>query len=172
MVPMRNMTRIAKNIQPVKIMMKTATHAAYFCFSPNTALKIWPPSSWPAGRRLIDVISKPIQPANAIGFRSSANPCWIGANTVDKRAKSRELPRIVSPWPMVLIGIGFEVIRPMIVTGIATMNPARGPAIPTSNKVFLSGIGSWLDIKAPKVPILNPGSTGGIGMKNGNEVLR
>ena len=40
------------------------------------------------------------------------------------------------------IGTISEVTRPIMVTGIATMNPANGPEIPTSNNAFLFGIGS------------------------------
>ena len=39
-----------------------------------------------------------------------------------------------------------------------------------TKSAFLSDIGSLLEIKAPNVPILKPGTIGGIGIKNGREV--
>ncbi len=69
------------------------------------------------------------------------------------------------------IGTVSEVAIPITVTGIATRKPAKGPAIPTSKSAFLFGMGSLLEIKAPNVPILKLGTIGGIGMKNGSDVL-
>ena len=58
-----------------------------------------------------------------------------------------------------------DVAIPIIAIGSATRKPAKGPAIPISNNAFLLGIGSRLEIKAPNVPILKPGTIGGIGKK-------
>ena len=47
---------------------------------------------------------------------------------------------------------------------MAMTNPAIGPEMPMSTRAFRFGIGSRMEMKAPKVP------SGGIeGMKNGNE---
>ena len=54
-------------------------------------------------------------------------------------------------------------------TKIATMKPQRGPETPTSNNVFLFGIGSRVEIIAPNVPRINGG---GSGIKNGSDVSR
>ena len=120
--------------------------------------------------KLIEVIRSPIQPANAIGFNVSANPSGIDTKINDNISNNIELPRIVSPLIISVIGIKSEVINPIIVTGTATIKPAKGPEIPTSNKAFLLGIGSWLEISAPNVPILKPGRIGGIGIKKGSDV--
>lgn len=170
-VPIRNMTMIAKKTHPVKTMTKIAIHAAYFCFSPKTARKIWPPSSCPAGNKFIDVINKPIHPAKAIGLRFRANPGSTEVNIFVNPMKSNELPSTVSPWTMLETGTISDVISPTMVTGMAMINPTIGPAIPTSNNAFLFGMGSLLEINAPNVPMLNPGIIGGIGMKKGKDVI-
>jgi len=51
-------------------------------------------------------------------------------------------------------------------TGMATTRPASGPEMPMSTSALRFGIGSRMDMKAPKVP------RGGIdGMKKGNDAL-
>ncbi len=43
---------------------------------PSTAYEIWPPSSWPIGKRFNAVASSPNHAANAIGCRFSEYPSW------------------------------------------------------------------------------------------------
>src|SRR3990167_386504 len=45
-----------------------------------------------------------------------------------------------------------ESFNPIIITGIAIIKPARGPAIPISSRTFLLGRGDLILINAPKVP--------------------
>lgn len=85
-------------------------------------------------------------------------------------SKNRELPSTSSSFEILVSGTMVEVITPYIVMGTATMKPAIGPAIPTSNSIFLFERGSLLDIRAPKVPMLNP-KIGGTGIKKGREVF-
>jgi len=68
-IPIIKTMMIAKKAHPVKIIIKTAIQPAYFCFFPRTARNMCPPSSWPAGRRLIDVIRRPTHPANAVKLK-------------------------------------------------------------------------------------------------------
>jgi len=51
-----------------------------------------------------------------------------------------------------------------MVTGIVTAMPAKGPATPISSRAFLLGMGSLMEMNAPKVP-----RGGTDGMKNGSE---
>jgi hypothetical protein len=43
---------------------------------------------------------------------------------------------------------------------MATRNPHSGPEIPISSNAFLFGIGSLVEINAPKVPRRNGGGRG------------
>jgi len=55
---------------PIKEMERRnrmAIKLAYLCFSLNTPLAICPPSSCPAGSKLMAVTNKPTHPANAVG---------------------------------------------------------------------------------------------------------
>ena len=132
----------AKNNHPVSIMMKTAIHPAYFCLSPKTALKICPPSNWPAGSKLMEVIRRPIHSANAIGLRSRAAFDGRSKSICDIIEKRSDDPRPISPVATDSMVIISDVAIPMMDTGTATRNPAIGPEIPTSNNAFLSGMGS------------------------------
>ena len=170
-MPIINTMMIAKNTQPVKIIMKTAIQPAYFCFSPRTARNMCPPSSCPAGNRFIDVIRRPIHPANAVKLKSIDDPKGILCIELIRNEKSREDPSIISPEIGSVIEIWVELIIPNIVIGNATRKPAKGPDNPISNNAFLLGIGSELDIRAPNVPILKFGRIGGMGMKKGSDVL-
>ena len=93
----------AKNHHPVNIMIITAIHPAYFCLFPKTALKTWPPSNWPAGRRFKDVIKSPIQPAKKVRFKSITT-LWLitdekGTSNMrlDIAAVNKESPK--NTWP-------------------------------------------------------------------------
>ena len=72
-IPMKNIMKKVMNIHdppPTKEMERrnaTAIKLAYLCFSLNTPLAICPPSSCPAGSKLMAVTSKPTHPANAVG---------------------------------------------------------------------------------------------------------
>ena len=48
-----------------------------------------------------------------------------------------------------------ERLTPMNSTGIATRNPAIGPAMPMSNSSRLLGMGCRMRMKAPRVPANN-----------------
>jgi len=119
----------------------------------------------------MDVIRSPTHPANAVEFILRAKPSGMVCIMFDNMIKRNELPRITSPEEKSDIGTISEVAIPMAVTGIAMINPAKGPDIPTSNNAFLFGMGSLLEINAPNVPMLNPGKIGGMGIKNGRDVL-
>jgi len=56
--------------------------------------------------------------------------------------------------------------NPMMTAGTATMNPAIGPAAPTSSNALRSMIGDFIRMKAPNVPMMN--GIGGAGIKCGS----
>ena len=79
-IPMKNIMKKAMNnhevpapgtkygiIKEMERRNATAIKLAYLCFSLNTPLAICPPSSCPAGSKLMAVTSKPTHPANAVG---------------------------------------------------------------------------------------------------------
>ena len=89
-------------------------------------------------------------------------------NKLDKMIISRLSPNNKVPFGISFVGIKEEKLMPINNTGIATKNPASGPAIPMSNKAFLLGMGSLIEITAPIVPKGRTGF-GGSGMKKGRE---
>jgi hypothetical protein len=58
-----------------------------------------------------------------------------------------------------------DIATPMKSAGTATRNPAIGPAMPMSNSIRFSGIGSRMRMNAPSVPKIEIG----IGRKNGSD---
>ena len=84
-------------------------------------------------------------------------------------SKNREEPHSTLPPAMTsdagIWGTSPVIMSPIMSTGIVTMNPAIGPENPMSNNAFLLGMGSLMEISAPKVPK----TENGIGMKNGKE---
>jgi len=78
-----------------------------------------------------------------------------------------EAPReIPVPPASPVVKVTSESFNPIIITGIAIIKPARGPAIPISSRTFLSGKGDLILMKAPKVPNMLRG--GGAGIKYGS----
>jgi len=82
----------------------------------------------------MDVIRSPTHPANAIRLRSIGVTADIFKIFVDRKVKSMDPPSITSPAAGSVRVAGCEYIIPIIVTGTATIKPARGPDIPTSKK--------------------------------------
>ena len=77
-------------------------------------------------------------------------------------------PKTGVPEGNSVIGVSVDIVNPIIVIGSATRNPQIGPAAPISISAFLSGMGSFMDMKAPMVPKGNIGF-GGIGIKKGSD---
>jgi len=75
---------------------------------------------------------------------------------------------MMSPSPVASMGFSCMRNKPIRHIGMETKKPASGPAIPMSMRAFLSGIGSLIEITAPKVPKGKIGF-GGTGMKKGRE---
>ena len=77
-------------------------------------------------------------------------------------------PKMGVPEGMSVSGVSVDIVKPIIVIGIATRNPQIGPAAPMSRSAFRSGMGSFIDINAPIVPKGNSGF-GGMGIKKGSD---
>ena len=71
-------------------------------------------------------------------------------------ATAQKAPPPPKPTPAPVIVFTCESANPMIKNGTATMNPASGPASPTSNSVrrFSNG---WTGATAPRGPDVAPG---------------
>jgi len=125
---------------------------------------MWPPSSWPIGRRLRNVARSPTQTATTTGWISTTSLGPIPG----KRAWSARLRSAQegNPIPPRLAPSGSRVDRdrPYARTGNAATKPAIGPATPTSNRARRVVNGARIRMSAPNVP-----RRGGPGMKNGSE---
>src|SRR2546427_1971937 len=141
--------------------IKTAAHDTYTWRFPRRARATCPPSSCPAGSRLIAVTKSPTQPANARGCMPSV--CGSGKN--NERKLNKIEGRIASPaTPAETPGAPVERASPASVTGMALAKPTRGPDTPMSRSARRLGIGSRMLMNAPKVP-----SGGRDGRKNGRD---
>src|SRR5262249_13779683 len=152
-VPAMKKTRIAHVVNPghTKIASRTRLHIATVLTTvptrlPNIAYAMWPPSSWPIGRRFNAVTNRPSQPANARGLRrrtwpySSVEPSDSLARRANRIDEPALVPIIIGTAPP-SAAITVDDRSPISNAGIATTRPASRPATATSKRARRFSVG-------------------------------
>ena len=88
--------------------------------------------------------------------------CACGKITHSKNRKTRGVPNTSSPCAAIP-GAILDIATPAAIGISSATNPASGPAIPMSNRIFFERIADRMRMNAPSVPI-----SVGAGIKNGS----
>ncbi len=109
----------------------------------------------------MEVTNRPIHPEKATGCSTTSIPAGRSPYMIQLNSGTGADEPSVIPLSA---GSGWTLERcsPIIITGMDTATPIKGPAAPISISMRLSRIGDLILMKAPNVPIRE-----GPGMKNG-----